>query len=328
MATSFPKLDVIHVAVTGAAGQIGYALVPLIAQGLMFGPTQKVALHLLDLEVAMKSLTGVRMELLDCALPLLADVVITSDARAAFTGADVAVMCGAFPRKEGMERKDLLTTNAGIFRAQGALLKEVASPHCRVLVVGNPANTNALLLATAAAGGLDPRNVTALTRLDHNRAVGFASAHRGVPTADVVIWGNHSATQVPDAQSLSKAPLSEADVAFFEGEFIPKVQQRGAEVMKLRGFSSALSAAKAIVDHVHDWIVSSNGRVVSMAVQSDGNPYGVPAGLVFSFPVTCEHGNWSIVGGLTIPAGVQRRIDVTTAELVEERTLAGVPNKA
>lgn len=333
MSAPLPQRDVMTVVITGAAGQIGYSLAPLIAQGLMLGPSQKIQLKLLDLEQAANSLAGVQMELRDCSYPLLQDVVITSDARVAFTGADVAILCGAFPRRPGMERKDLLTTNANIFRTQGALIKEVAHAHCRILVVGNPANTNALLLSLAAAGGIDARNVTALTRLDHNRAVGFAKSHLASEPAlqavvRPVIWGNHSATQVPDVESLLPAgtALSATHLEYFHGAFVTDVQQRGAAVMKLRGLSSALSAAKAIVDHVHDWVLGSEGRVVSMAVLSDGNPYGVPAGLIYSFPVVCAPGGtWSFVTGLKISEAVQQRLNVTTAELQEEKELGTAP---
>ena len=325
---AFPSnLPVLTVAITGAAGQIGYSLAPLIAQGLMFGPHQKVALRLLDLGTAQDALSGVRMELLDCALPLLHSVDITADPHVAFTGADAAVLCGAFPRRPGMERQDLLLTNAGIFKQQGRVIRDAAAAHCRVLVVGNPANTNALILATS--GGLNPAHVSALTRLDHNRAVGLIAARLGPTGAahrQAVIWGNHSATQVPDVESLSSAaaPLSADDAAYFHGEFIPQVQQRGAEVMKLRGLSSALSAAKAIVDHMRDWILGSEGRVVSMAVPSAGNPYGVPAGLIYSFPVTCAAGVWHFAPGAVLTEDINRRMDASTAELVEERTLAGL----
>jgi len=299
----------------------------------MLGPQQKVELRLLDVEPALKVLEGVRAEIQDCALPLVANVVITFDAREAFQGADIAILCGAFPRKPGMERKDLLLTNAKIFSEQGTILGEVASPHCRVLVVGNPANTNALLLATAAKGkGLNPLNVSALTRLDHNRAVFQVAQRAKAPVAsvkNVIIWGNHSGTQVPDVNSavVHATPAREAanDDAFFDGEFISTVQQRGAEVMKLRGLSSAASAAKAIVDHVADWILgTAEGTFVSMAVLSDGNPYGIPEGLMFSFPVTCSAGVWTIHGGLTISENVKKLIEGTTAELVDERSQAGL----
>lgn len=324
----FPKKHVLRVAVTGAAGQIGYALLPSIARGLMFGADQKVELALLEVEPAQNALRGVAMELEDCAFPTLANVVCTSDPRVAFANADVAVMCGAFPRKDGMERKDLLQMNAKIFSEQGKVIGDVAAKHCRVVVVGNPANTNALLLALAADGSIDPRQVTALTRLDHNRAMAMASAKAGSPAKNVIIWGNHSGTQVPDVNSAvvaDGAPLRDIakDDAFFDGDFIPAVQQRGAAVIKARGLSSAASAAKAIVDHVHDWIVGTpEGSFVSMAVWSNGNPYGVPENLIYSFPVTCQGGQWTIVPGLKISEPIAQRMQATTAELEEERAQA------
>lgn len=319
-------------AITGAAGQIGYSLLPLIARGNMLGASQRVELRLLDVEPALKALEGVRYELQDCAFPLLANVVITHEPQVAFEGADVAIMCGAFPRKPGMERKDLLLTNAKIFSEQGRILGEVADPQCRVLVVGNPANTNALLLATAAKGKIPTENISALTRLDHNRALAQVALKSGSAVdavRNVIIWGNHSGTQVPDVNSATVAgtPAREAvnDDAFLDGPFLQLVQQRGAEVMKLRGLSSAASAAKAIVDHVHDWILGTeDGKFVSMAVISDVNPYGVPAGLMFSFPVTCRGGSWSIVGGLPVTEGVKQLIQATTDELLDERSQAGL----
>eukprot|EP00744_Colponema_vietnamica_P017245 GILI01024218.1.p1 GENE.GILI01024218.1~~GILI01024218.1.p1 ORF type:complete len:348 (+),score=77.46 GILI01024218.1:53-1045(+) len=329
---SFPKKDIVVVSVTGAAGQIGYSLVPMIARGNMLGPNQKVQLRLLDIEPALKVLEGVRMELMDCAFPLLSEVVITADAKTAFTGCDVAIMCGAFPRKPGMERKDLLLTNAKIFSEQGRIMGEVANPHCRVLVVGNPANTNALIFATAAKPNIDPKNVSALTRLDHNRATAQCALKAGVPIETVkncIIWGNHSSTQVPDVNSAvsngqSIRKLANND-AFFDGEFLSVVQQRGAEIMKARGFSSAASAATAIVDHVHDWILGTpEGSHVSMAVLSDSNSYGVPANLYYSFPVTCKAGEWKIVDGVTVSEPVKALLSKTTEELIDERTQSGL----
>jgi malate dehydrogenase len=326
----FPNKHVINVAVTGAAGQIGYSLLPLIARGLMLGAEQKVELRLLEIEAAQTALRGVAMELEDCALPTLSNVVCTSDPVEAFKGADIAIMCGAFPRKQGMERKDLLQMNAKIFSAQGKIIAEHAAKHIRVLVVGNPANTNALLLALSADGAIDPRQVTALTRLDHNRAVALASRTVGAPVDNVIIWGNHSGTQVPDVNSATIAdgtPVrkvgSEKDKTFFDSDFITEVQQRGAAIIKARGLSSAASAAKAIVDHVHDWILGTReGSFVSMAVWTNGNPYGVPESLIFSFPVTCSKGNWTIVPNLEISDAVKSRITETTNELLEEREQA------
>jgi malate dehydrogenase len=328
--TEFPAKRVVRVTITGAAGQIGYSLCPLVARGAMLGPQQLVELRLLDVEQALKALDGLRAELQDCASPQLTDVVVTSDPAVAFAEADVIILCGAFPRKPGMERGDLLTINAKIFREQGSIIASVASPHCRILVVGNPANTNALLLSEAAKAKIDPRNVTALTRLDHNRALAQVAAKVGQPVdsvTNVVIWGNHSGTQVPDVNSAVAGTTSVRKLAnddqFFDTTFIQTVQQRGAEIMKLRGLSSAASAAKAIVDHVRDWIVGTPAGVfVSMAVISDGNPYGVRPGLMFSFPVTCRNGNWKIVEGLHWSPFVAGLIEKTTTELSEERMLA------
>lgn len=329
---AFPQKDVIVVSVTGAAGQIGYSLVPMIARGNMLGYNQKVELRLLDIEPALKVLEGVRMELMDCAFPLLTNVVITADAKTAFTGCDVAIMCGAFPRRPGMERKDLLLTNAKIFSEQGRIMGEVASPHCRVLVVGNPANTNALIFATAAKPNIDPKNVSALTRLDHNRATAQCAVKANVPISSVkncIIWGNHSSTQVPDVNAAVSNGVSirelAKDDAFFDGDFLSVVQQRGAEIMKARGFSSAASAATAIVDHVHDWILGTpEGSHVSMAVISDTNSYDIPSNLYFSFPVTCKDGQWTIVDGVALSASVKSLIEKTTEELVDERTQSGL----
>nr|CCC95698.1 unnamed protein product [Trypanosoma congolense IL3000] len=319
-----------RVVVTGAAGQIGCSLLPLIASGRMLGPEQSVQLQLLDIEPALKALEGIRAELMDCAFPLLSGVVITHEPKVAFDKADVAILCGAFPRKPGMERKDLLQTNAKIFAEQGRVLGEVASPNCRVCVVGNPANTNALVLLRESKGKLNPRYVTALTRLDHNRATAQVAERSKACVENVkncIIWGNHSGTQVPDVNSAlvggSPARAAVKDDAFLDGEFITLVQQRGAEIMKLRGLSSALSAAKAIVDHVHDWMLGTPaGTHVSMAVYSDGNPYNVPGGLIFSFPVTCADGEWKIVEGLSITSAIAERLKVTIAELEEEREQA------
>ncbi|KAH8609102.1 lactate malate dehydrogenase NAD binding domain [Trypanosoma vivax] len=319
-----------RVVVTGAAGQIGYSLLPLIASGRMLGEDQHVQLQLLDITPSQKALEGVRAELHDCAFPLLDNVIITDDPKVAFDRADVAIFCGAFPRKPGMERKDLLQTNAKIFSEQGRVLGEVASPGCKVCVVGNPANTNALVLLRASQGKINPKNVTALTRLDHNRATALVAqrARSRVDTVkNCVIWGNHSGTQVPDLNNATVGGIAarEAlkDDAFIDNDFMKRVQERGAEIMNLRGLSSALSAAKAITDHVRDWLLGTPvGTFVSMAVLSDGNPYGIPNGLIFSFPVTCSEGEWRIVEGLTITPKVAEHIKTTTAELEEERAQA------
>lgn len=322
----FPKKDVLSVVVTGAAGQIGYALLPQIARGNMLGPNQKVELRLLEVEFGMKALGGCVLELEDCSFPLLVNVVSTSDPREAFKGADVAVMCGAFPRKQGMERKDLLEKNAGIFLEQGAIMKEVASPDIRVVVVGNPANTNALLLANGASGTIDQKNITALTRLDHNRAVSKAQSLTGKTVRDVTIWGNHSGTQVPSVEHAvaDGAPVKGlCPEGSFGADFIKTIQQRGAAIIEARGASSAASASKAIVDHVHDWVLGTpEGETVSMSVCSTGNPYGVPDGLVYSFPVTCKDGEWTIKAGLLISAELQALMDITTKELMDEREMA------
>jgi malate dehydrogenase len=329
----FPEKKLVRVAVTGAAGQICYSLLPMIASGAMLGPHQHVELRLLDIEPAQNVLEGVRMELIDSAFALLVSVVATSDPRVAFEGADICIMCGAMPRKPGMERKDLLEVNAKIFNEQGRVISEVAEPHCRVVVVGNPANTNGLLLATAARGGkLDARNVTVLTRLDHNRSLAQLSLRSGVAISEVkntIIWGNHSGTQVPDVNSALVQGRSARDVcsddAFFDGPFIQIVQQRGAEVLKARGLSAGSSTARAIVDHVHDWIRGTpHGTFVSMGVLSDGNPYSIPNGLLFSFPVTCHGGQWKIMEGLTITPHIRSLIENTTKELLEEKQQAGL----
>ena len=327
---AFPVKDVLRITITGAAGQIGYSLVPMVARGLMLGPLQRLELRLLDIEPAQKILEGLRMELEDCNLPLLTGTVITSNPSVAFDRADILIMCGAFPRKPGMERKDLLQINAKIFSEQGKIIASVAEPHCRILVVGNPANTNALILLTAAEGKIPRTNVTALTRLDHNRALAQAALSINAPTGsvrNVIIWGNHSGTQVPDVNSALIGSVNLRQEAgkdsYFDGPFIQCVQQRGAEVMKARGFSSAASAAQAIVDHVHDWILGTEpGKFVSMAVISDSNPYSIPENLIFSFPTTCANGQWSIVPHLQITPLTSELIKKTTDELLEEREQA------
>jgi malate dehydrogenase len=332
MAVAFPQsLPVLTVAITGAAGQIGYALAPLVASGQTFGSSQRVALRLLDMPAVLSVLTAVQMELDDGAYPLLDSVTICTVQDEAFIDADVAIFCGAFPRKQGMERKDLLLINAGIFRAQGEILKRTAKPHCRVLVVGNPANTNALILAAAQnADGLDPRQITALTRLDHNRATTMARKKcGGAAVRNVIIWGNHSGTQVPDVNAAvleaTSQPVRDAakSADYFDGPFLSEVQQRGAEVIKMRGMSSAMSAARAISDHMHDWILgTAPGVRVSMAVWSTGNAYGVPENLVFSFPVTCNAGDWKIADGIAWSPLVAEKMKATIAELEEEKTIA------
>lgn len=320
------------VVVTGAAGQIGYSILPLIARGNLLGPDQHIELHLLEVEPAMKALKGVEAELHDCAFPLLDKIMLTSDARVAFKGAHIAILCGSFPRKPGMERADLLQTNSKIFSAQGAAIAEVADSNIRVLVVGNPANTNALILLKATNGKVKPENITAMTRLDHNRSLSQIALHANVPVASVrnaIIWGNHSSTQVPDIESATvdgKPAISFIKDSFVsDGSFVKKVQTRGAEIIELRGLSSAMSAAKAAVDHVHDWVLGTpQGTYVSMAVLSTGNPYGIPSDLIFSFPCTCKDGKWTIVPNLKHTEDVKKRIAATVAELQEEKSLAGV----
>ncbi|MEO7556263.1 MAG: malate dehydrogenase [Acidimicrobiales bacterium] len=316
----------VRVAVTGAAGQIGYSLLFRIASGSMLGPDQPVVLQMLEISPALGALEGVAMELEDCAFPLLAGMVRTDDANVAFGDADLALLVGAMPRKEGMERSDLLSANGGIFTPQGQALGASARPDVRVLVVGNPANTNALI-AQHNAAGLDPDRFTAMTRLDHNRAIAQLASKVGAATTDITkmtIWGNHSATQYPDIfhAEVRGAPAFEAvdrDQAWLEGDLIPTVQQRGAAIIKARGLSSAASAANAAVDHMHTWTFGTpTGDWTSMSVVSDGS-YGVPEGLVSSFPVTVTDGVVAIVPDLDINDFSQPRIEKTVHELEEER---------
>jgi malate dehydrogenase len=319
----------IRVAVTGAAGQIGYALLFRIASGEMLGREQPVILQLLELPMdkAQASLRGVMMELEDCAFPLLAGMVGTDDPMVAFKDADVALLVGARPRGPGMERKDLLLENAKIFTAQGAALDAVASRDVKVLVVGNPANTNAYI-AMKSAPGLPPENFTAMLRLDHNRALSQLAAKAGVPVGDIrrlVVWGNHSPTMYPDYRfaTAGGASLSDkvGDVDWNANEFIPKVAKRGAAIIEARGLSSAASAANAAIDHVRDWLLGSGGEWVTMGVPSDGS-YGIPEGLIYGFPVTTQDGRYRIVRDLPIDEFSRGRMDATLAELEEER--AGV----
>ncbi|HEX2039226.1 MAG TPA: malate dehydrogenase [Acidimicrobiales bacterium] len=320
-----PQKSPVRVAVTGAAGQIGYSLLFRIASGEMLGPDQPITLHLLEITPALGSLRGVAMELDDCAFPLLDGVVETDDPNVAFEGVNYALLVGSRPRTKGMERKDLLEANGAIFTVQGKALSDNAADDVRVLVVGNPANTNCLI-AMNNAPGIPRERFTAMTRLDHNRAKAQLAAKLGVHTTDITrmtIWGNHSATQYPDAfhaevQGKSAAELVD-DQAWLENEFIPTVQQRGAAIIEARGLSSAASAANAAVEHVRDWARGTpEGDWVSMAVPSDGS-YGVPEGLISSFPVTTSAGQWSIVQGLDIDEFSRGRIDASVAELGEER---------
>jgi malate dehydrogenase len=315
----------LRVAVTGAAGQIGYSLLFRIASGAVFGPDQPVILQMLEITPALGALEGVTMELDDCAFPLLAGTVRTDIAETAFGDADAAFLVGAMPRKDGMERGDLLSANGGIFKPQGQALASSARKDVKVLVVGNPANTNALI-AMNNAKGLDPRRFTAMTRLDHNRAVSQLAAKTGKPVSSIkkmTIWGNHSSTQYPDLFHCEvdgkNAAAAVNDQNWLENDFIPTVAKRGAAIIKARGLSSAASAANAAIDHMRSWALGTdNGDWVSMAVPSDGS-YGVPEGIISSFPCTCSGGEWKIVQGLEIDAFSRSRIDASVAELVEER---------
>jgi malate dehydrogenase len=321
----------VRVAVTGAAGQIGYSLLFRIANGEMLGSDQPVSLQLLELPIdkAQAALKGVMMEVEDCAFPLLSGMSGTADAKAAFKDADIALLVGARPRGPGMERKDLLTANAQIFSAQGKALNEVADRNVRVLVVGNPANTNALI-AQSNARELNPRNFTAMTRLDHNRALSQLAEKTHTHVSDIrrmIIWGNHSATQYPDlshAEVAGKPARTLLSQEWIEQSFIPVVQQRGAAVIKARGASSAASAASAAIDHVHTWFNGTTpGDWVSMAVPADGS-YGIAAGVIYSYPVTVTNGDYRIVPGLTVDDFSRSRMEATHAELREERE--GVKN--
>jgi malate dehydrogenase len=313
-----------RVAITGAAGQIGYQLAFRIASGQMLGPETPVILQLLEIPPALGALKGVEMELLDCAFPTLAGVIATDQPDEAFGDADYALLVGARPRGPGMERKDLLLENAKIFSAQGKSLNANAHRKVKVLVVGNPANTNALI-ALSNAPDLDAARFTAMTRLDHNRAISQLASKTGasVPAIrQMTIWGNHSATQYPDLSHCrvgDKPAMSLVDEAWTRDDFIPTVQQRGAAIIKARGASSAASAASAAIDHMRDWALGSRaGDWVSMAVPSDGS-YDIPQGIVYSFPVRCNHGRYEIVQGLEISEFSRARMAATQAELLEER---------
>ena len=314
----------LNVAITGAAGQIGYALAFRVASGALLGPDQPVNLHLLEITPALPTLQGVVMELNDCAFPTLNRVVATDDARVAFKDCHAALLVGARPRGPGMERKDLLLANAQIFSAQGKALNDVASRDVRVLVVGNPANTNALI-AMKNAPSLKPQSFTAMTRLDHNRALSQLAEKTGSHVNDIqkmIIWGNHSATQYPDINHAfvkGKPARSLVDAAWVEKEFIPTVQQRGAAIIKARGASSAASAASAAIDHIRDWFHGSpQGNWLSMGIPSDGS-YGIPEGVIYSYPVVCRGGHYEIVQGLAIDGFSRQRMDATYRELLEER---------
>ncbi|MFT3931540.1 MAG: malate dehydrogenase [Spongiibacteraceae bacterium] len=314
----------VRVTVTGAAGQIGYALLFRIASGSMLGNDQPVILQLLDITPAQTALNGVKMELDDCAFPLLAGVVCTDDPKVAFKDADYALLVGARPRGPGMERKDLLEANAAIFSVQGKAIAETAKKDIKVLVVGNPANTNALICQRNAIG-IDPNNFTAMTRLDHNRAISQLAEKTGTTVNDVTnmtIWGNHSSTQYPDlfhAKVKGKTAIELVDQDWYKGTYIPAVQQRGAAIIAARGASSAASAANAAIDHMRTWALGTEGdNWVSMGVYSDGS-YGIDKGLIYSFPVRCKGGKWEIVQGLSIDAFSQEKMKATEKELAEER---------
>ena len=314
----------VKVTVTGAAGQISYGLLFRIASGAMLGEDQPVILQLLEITPAMDALKGVAMELDDCAFPLLESIVCTDDANVAFKDSDYALLVGARPRGPGMERKDLLEANAAIFSAQGKAINAVASRDIKVLVVGNPANTNALI-AQRNAPDIDPRNFTAMTRLDHNRAMTQLAQKTGnavTAVTHMTIWGNHSATQYPDlfhAKVNGESATDFIDQAWYKETFIPEVQQRGAAIIAARGASSAASAANAAIDHMRTWALGSAANDwVSMGIYSDGS-YGIAEGLIYSFPVTCSNGDWSIVQGLEIDAFSQEKMDATEKELTEER---------
>jgi len=315
----------VRVAVTGAAGQIGYSLLFRIASGQMLGEDQPVILQLLDITPAMDALKGVAMELEDCAFPLLSGIVRTDDPNEAFGDISYALLVGARPRSKGMERKDLLEANGGIFKPQGKALSDNAASDVKILVVGNPANTNALI-AMNNAPNIPNERFTAMTRLDHNRAIAQLAAKTGTTVSDITkmtIWGNHSATQYPDlfhaeVKGQNAAALVN-DQAWLESDFIPTVQQRGAAIIEARGLSSAASAANAAIDHMRTWALgSAKGDWVSMAIPSDGS-YGVAEGIISSFPVTCANGKYEIVQGLDIDDFSRGRIDASVAELVEER---------
>jgi malate dehydrogenase len=320
--------DPVRVLVTGAAGQIGYALVPMVARGIMLGADQPVILHMLDIPPAAEALNGVKMELIDAAFPLLKGIVATTDVAEACKDVNIAVMVGGFPRKEGMERKDVMSKNVSIYKAQASALEQHAAKDVKVLVVANPANTNALILKEFAPS-IPEKNITCLTRLDHNRALGQIAERLSVPVStvkNVIIWGNHSSSQYPDVNHavVGGKPVREAvqDNAWLDGEFIKVVQQRGAAIIKARKLSSALSAASSACDHIRDWVLGTpEGSYVSMGVYSDGS-YNTPSGIIYSFPVTCANGEWTIVQGLPIDENSRAKMDATAEELVEEKALA------
>ncbi|WP_394424997.1 malate dehydrogenase [Vreelandella stevensii] len=314
--------DPVRIAITGGAGQISYSLIFRIAAGDMLGPDQPVILQLLEIPQAMDALNGVVMEVNDCAFPLVQDIVATDDPNVAFKDADFALLVGARPRGPGMERKDLLEANAAIFSVQGKALNDHASRDVKVLVVGNPANTNALI-ASCNAPDLDAGQFTAMTRLDHNRALTQLAQKTGKHVTDVenmIIWGNHSATQYPDLAQCKvdgKAAFDLVERDWYENDFIPTVQQRGAAIIKARGASSAASAASSAIDHMRDWTLGCDG-IVSMAIPSDGS-YGIAEGIIYSYPVRCQGGKYEIVQGFELDAFSKEKMQATEKELREER---------
>ncbi|XP_041351635.1 malate dehydrogenase, cytoplasmic-like [Gigantopelta aegis] len=324
--------DSMKVLVTGAAGQIAYSLVIAVAKGDVFGKDKPITLVLLDIPPMMEVLEGVVLELNDCALPLLREVIATADVAEAFKDIDAAMLVGAMPRREGMERKDLLAANVKIFKEQGAALDQHSKKTVKVVVVGNPANTNALI-ASHYAPSIPKKNFSCLTRLDQNRAQSLVAHRIGIPNSDVknvIIWGNHSSTQFPDVRhakaviggKVVAVPDAVKDDSYLKNDFIKTVQQRGAAVIKLRKLSSAMSAAKATCDHMHDWFSGTGDSWVSMGVISDGNSYGIPEGLMYSFPVKIQNGNWQIVQGLDINDFSRAKMDATAKELLEEKAMA------
>jgi malate dehydrogenase len=316
---------VVRVAVTGAAGQIGYSLLFRIASGAMLGPDTRVELRLLEIPEAVKAAEGVAMELDDCAFPLLSRIEITDDPKVAFDGVNIALLVGAKPRVKGMERRDLLQANGAIFKPQGAALNAGGATDLKVLVVGNPANTNCLI-ARANAADIPRERFTSMMRLDHNRAIAQLANKARVPVVEVTnmtVWGNHSSTQYPDVvhARLGGRPAAEVidDESWVREDFIPVVQQRGAAIIGARGASSAASAANAAIEHVRDWVQGTQPRDwVSMGVPADGS-YGIPDGLIAGYPCTCTGGGWSIVGGLELDGFARERIDASVRELEEER---------
>lgn len=313
-----------HVAVSGAAGQICYSLLFRIANGDLYGKDQPVHLHLLDLPQALKAVAGVVMELEDCAFPLLAGVTVTADPEVAFKDIDAALLVGSRPRSKGMERRDLLAANAEIFKVQGRALNEAAKRDAHVLVVGNPANTNAYILAHSAPD-FPSRNISSMIRLDHNRALSQFAAKAGVAVGDIerlVVWGNHSPTMFADWShaTVQGRPLPEqiGDENWYRDVLIPRVAQRGTAIIEARGLSSAASAANAAIDQLRDWLFGTAGRWMSMAVVSDGS-YGIPEGMICGVPVICEGGDWRLIKGLTVDGFARTMLDRTVAELAEER---------